>query len=67
MRTLMRVSIPVEAGNAAVKSGRLQQQMQEVLGRDQRKREPASNLRALRVFSWFTSPDRFAMTRHAPL
>jgi hypothetical protein len=33
MRTMMRVSIPVEAGNAAIKSGRLQQAMQEMLGR----------------------------------
>jgi hypothetical protein len=33
MRTMMRVSIPVEAGNAAIKSGRLQQAMQEILGR----------------------------------
>lgn len=33
MRTMMRVSIPVEAGNAAIKNGRLQQAMQEILGR----------------------------------
>ena len=33
MRTMIRVTIPVEAGNAAIKSGRLQQVMNEVLGR----------------------------------
>jgi len=33
MRTMMRVSIPVESGNASIRSGRLQQQMQEILGR----------------------------------
>jgi len=30
---MMRVSIPVEAGNNAIKTGRLQQQMQEILER----------------------------------
>jgi hypothetical protein len=33
MRTLMRVSIPVEAGNNAVKTGRLQEQMKGILER----------------------------------
>lgn len=33
MRMMMRVTIPVEAGNAAIKSGRLPQLMGEVLGR----------------------------------
>ncbi len=33
MRTMMRVTIPVDAGNAAIKSGRMPQLMGEVLGR----------------------------------
>jgi hypothetical protein len=33
MRTMMRVTIPVEGGNAAIKSGRLQQVMAETLTR----------------------------------
>ena|SRR5687768_15071596 len=32
MRTLLRVSIPVEAGNRAIASGRLPQLMEQVLG-----------------------------------
>jgi len=30
---MMRVMIPVETGNAAIRNGRLPQQMQEILGR----------------------------------
>jgi hypothetical protein len=33
MRTMMRVTIPVETGNAAIKSGRLPQLMGEAMGR----------------------------------
>src|ERR1043165_10307663 len=33
MRRMLRVTIPVEAGNAAIKSGRLQQVVGESLGR----------------------------------
>jgi hypothetical protein len=33
MRTMMRVTIPVETGNAAIKSGRLPQLMGEVMAR----------------------------------
>lgn len=32
MRTMMRVRIPVESGNTAIKSGRLPQLMEQVLG-----------------------------------
>lgn len=33
MRTMMRITIPVEAGNASIKSGRLPQFMAETLAR----------------------------------